>query len=502
MRAIKIGWGKRDITLNEPVSIAGQMHIRVSVGILDPLTVTALVLDGGQEAAIFVSCDLISISDTFVAQVRQKVAAMDASVPVQNILIGATHTHTGYLMGNTPETTPDGVPIYPGVKCVEFCVQRAAEAVCEAWQSRKEGGIAYGYSYAVVGHSRRTVYLNDQYKGAIGGAPNGFGKMYGNTNSDDFSHYEAGADHFLNAMFTVDGEGKLTGMILNVPCPSQTTEYYTKLSADYWHDVRQAVAEEFGSDVFVLPQCAAAGDLSPRPLHYKEAHCRRAALKYGLDYDLNTYGKDHSERIKWSMALRYDIAQQILAAVKDIYSWAMKDIQTDVPVHHVVERVPLSRRPITEEEKLQCEQEIKILEENTPDPDTMTPEEYRVKMSRNQSYIRRRKGVLDKYEAIKTEPTISYEIHVTQVGEIAFASNPFELYMDYMHRMQARSPFVQTFIVQLAGGRGVYLPTQRGNANKGYSASMFCNPIGYQGGQELVEYTLGVLNEMKEKDGK
>ena len=61
---------------------------------------------------------------------------------------------------------------------------------------------------------------------------------------------------------------------------------------------------------------------------------------------------------------------------------------------------------------------------------------------------------------------------------------------------------IALWIVQLSGGRGVYLPTQRGNANIVYSASMFCNPIGYQGGQELVEYTLGVLNEMKEKDGK
>ena len=160
------------------------------------------------------------------------------------------------------------------------------------------------------------------------------------------------------------------------------------------------------------------------------------------------------------------------------------------------------RRPITEEEKLQCEQEIVFLTENAPNPASMSPEEYRVKASRNNSYINRRKGVLERYESIKTQPAIPYEIHVTQVGDIAFASNPFELYMDFMHRMQARSPFVQTFIVQLSGGRGQYLPTQRGNANKGYSASMYCNKIGYEGGQQLVEYTLGVLNEMKEKDGR
>ena len=495
---IKIGWAKRDITLQEPVSIAGQMHMRLSEGVMDPLTVTALVLDGG-EKAIFVSCDLISISDAFVALVREKVQMMDASIPVSNILLGATHTHTAYIMGDTPETTPDGKPVYPGAKVVEFCAERVAEAVCEAWQGRKEGGIAYGYGYAVVGHSRRTVYLQDQYKGEVDGAPNGFGKMYGNTAQPDFSHYEAGADHFLNAMFTVDEKGKLTGMIVNVPCPSQTTENHIMLSADYWHDVRQAIYKEFGEDIFVLPQCAAAGDLSPRTLHYKEAQVRRMDLKYGLRYDLKNM-RDNGEKLKKALGERYDIAERILDGLKDIYSWAMKDIQTDVAVRHVAKRVPLSRREITEEERLQCIREIKYLEENAPKAEDYSAEEYRVLKSRNDSFIRRRKGVLEKYELIKTDPTIDYEIHVTQVGEIAFASNPFELYQDFMHRMQARSPFVQTFIVQLSGGRGVYLPTQRGNANKGYSASMYCNPIGFEGGQELVEYTLGVLNEMKEKD--
>ena len=498
---IKIGWARRDVSTTEPAVIPGQMHIRVSEGIMDPLYVTALVLDGGEDAAIFVSYDTISIKEELVEAVRREVAQRDASVPVNNILIGATHTHTAVNYWGTPEKTPDGKSVYQASEYCKFLVAQFADAICQAWQTRAEGGIAYGYGYAVVGHSRRTVYLKDQYKGEVDGAPNGFGKMYGNTAQDDFSHYEAGGDHFLNVMFTVDAAQKLTGMIINVPCPSQTTEYYTKLSADYWNEIREAVAAEFGPDVFVLSQCAAAGDLTPRMLHYKDAQSRRMALKYGLKYNFKTKHKNINENLNWSMGMRRDIAEQVINGVKDIYSWAMKDIQTEVPVRHVAKRVPLSRRPITEEEKQQCQREIVYLEENAPDPAAMTAEEYRVKMSRNESFIRRRKGVIAKYDQVKTDPTIAYEIHVTQVGEIAFASNPFELYMDFMHRMQARSPFIQTFIVQLSGGSGLYLPTQRGNANKGYSASMYCNPIGYQGGQELVEYTLGVLNEMKEKGG-
>lgn len=34
MESIKIGWAKREISTQEPVSIPGQMYIRVSKGIL------------------------------------------------------------------------------------------------------------------------------------------------------------------------------------------------------------------------------------------------------------------------------------------------------------------------------------------------------------------------------------------------------------------------------------------------------------------------------------
>lgn len=92
-------------------------------------------------------------------------------------------------------------------------------------------------------------------------------------------------------------------------------------------------------------------------------------------------------------------------------------------------------------------------------------------------------------------------VHAVQVGDIAFASNRFELYQDYMHRIQARSPFMQTFVVQLASFEGgTYLPTERGVKNKGYSASLFCNVVGPEGGQDLVEGTLRMLNELKEQE--
>ena len=43
---------------------------------------------------------------------------------------------------------------------------------------------------------------------------------------------------------------------------------------------------------------------------------------------------------------------------------------------------------------------------------------------------------------------------------------------------------------------GTYLCTERGAEGRGYSASMYCNLVSPQGGQELVEETLTALREI------
>ncbi len=497
MSNIKIGWAKRDVSTTEPVNINGQMYLRISEGIHDPILVTALVLDSGEDCVIFCSCDVTGIQDSVVLQVREKVSKANPQIPVEKILLNATHTHSSSATFDTEAKSPDGRDIYPGEKYRDFHTDKITEAVCEAWDNRKPGGIAFGYGYAVVGHSRRVLYLEDQgVANPTAVAPNGHGVMYGNTAKPSFAGYEAGTDAFLNLMFTLDEQEKLTGVVVNVPCPSQLSEHFTKLSADYWNEVRENVAAEFGPEVYVLPQCAAAGDLSPRTLHYKEAQARRMELKYGLPYDPATAFRGNSDAYNKVMGERRDIAERILLGIKDVWSWAKKEVLTDIPVRHSVEQVALTRRMVTDREKQWCQENIEAMASLVPDPAACTPEEYRIAMTNFTAVRNRNLRALEKYEEQKTEPKFTFPIHIIQVGPIAFASNPFELYMDFMHRIQGRSPFIQTFILQLAGGGGQYLPTQRGVENKGYSASIFCNRVGPEGGQELVEYTLEKLNQM------
>ena len=513
MATVKIGWGRRELSMEGPIFIPGQMYMRVSVGIHDPLYATALCLDGGTAhgAVIFCTMDMTSLRNTMddvIARARE----LRPEIPEGSIIIGATHTHSAMQPLRYPSVAADGQPLFPWEKVRAHVVEQTAQAIAEAWDSRRPGAIAYGYGYAVVAHSRRVVYFDDvslRKPNAV--SPNGHGVMYGNTNDSQFSHYEAGADHFLNALYTLDEAGKLTGIVCNVPCPSQLSEHFNQLSADFWCEVREGVEQEFGRDVYLLAQCACAGDLSPRTLHYRGAQARRMHYKYDLGYNIDgyTFAPDVSSKEKIQgvasdneyrkvMAERKDIAERILASLKEIWSWAQKDVQADVVIRHRTDTVPLAKRMITDEEKQWCEQSVEKLANAIPtegDPAKIVYAQtmYNSVKGRNESAVRR-------WNAQKDDPVKPTILHVVQVGEIAFASNPFELYMDFQHRIQARSPFIQTFLIELAGDDGPstsYLATERGAANKGYSASLFDNIVSAEGGQQLVNYTVDVLNELK-----
>jgi len=506
MNELKIGWASRDVTTDKPVNIPGQFHMRISQGIIDPITVTALVIDNGEDSVIFLSADIVVIRCGLLDAVREKVAELDATVPASKILMNATHTHTApttygqdMSWGSASVTVSasavpsSGVEIASAGEYREFFVARTAEAVCEAYAKRAPGGIAYGYGYAVVGHSRRVVYFDDLSKRAGAGdrawrGVNGHAAMYGNTDDPMFSHYEAGADHFINLLYTFDPDGKLTGAIVNVPAPSQNSEGERRLSASYWHDAREAIRAEHG-DIFILPQCAAAGDLSPRILHYKKAQARRLRLKYGTDNPQNV--TEYFER--------KDIAERIACAFDEVLEWAKKDIRTALPLNHVVETVNLSKRLISDEEYAHAKAELEKLEkeEFKTDGDPIKRLDQNSILVAGRGRYRR---VISRYETQEAEPKLPMEMHVVRIGDIAFASNRFELYMDFQHRIQARSPFEQTFIVQLAGtsgeGGGSYLATERGAWGGGYSANMYCNQVSPQGGQDLVEETVKILKSL------
>ncbi|HOK56864.1 MAG TPA: hypothetical protein PLF90_06000 [bacterium] len=227
MGKLFIGWKEVDITPEQPVCLCGQFHARISEGIKDPITATVLILESikekeSSECVIMISCDLVAIPYEFKKVVVEEIKKILSDIDETKIIINATHTHTAPEPGGDIFRGRDrsdlskcygiDLPVMSPNDFIKFASEKIKEGVKIAWENRKEGGIAYGLGFAVVGHNRRISYYD------------GHSQMYGRTDVPDFSHVEGYEDHSINLMATYDKDKNLTGLVVNIACPSQVSE--------------------------------------------------------------------------------------------------------------------------------------------------------------------------------------------------------------------------------------------------------------------------------------
>ncbi|MCQ2437632.1 MAG: hypothetical protein MJ099_04485, partial [Clostridia bacterium] len=86
----------------------------------------------------------------------------------------------------------------------------------------------------------------------------------------------------------------------------------------------------------------------------------------------------------------------------------------------------------------------------------------------------------------QTTKEYAFKCHIIRIGEIAIATNPFELFHEFGMRMKARTCARQLFIVQLANGLGGYLPTELAVKGGSYSSKAASTTCGPEGGTVLV----------------
>ena len=87
-------------------------------------------------------------------------------------------------------------------------------------------------------------------------------------------------------------------------------------------------------------------------------------------------------------------------------------------------------------------------------------------------------------------------MHVLKLGDVAFATNPYELFLNYGNQIRARSLAKQTFLSQLTCGAYGYLPTEKAEAGSHYSAFVGSGTAGHEGGALLVRKTVQEINKM------
>jgi hypothetical protein len=460
---LRIGSSTVSITPDQPVALAGQFGTRISKNVEAPIIASAVAMESVQdgkpaEQAIFISCDLVGIHHSVLAQFRQHLKPLLPDFDVRKVIVSATHTHTAPVTSEIPEETLITYPIpKEGVmqpaEYTAFLVERMSQAAVQAWKSRKPGGVSWTLGFAQIGENRRSVFAD------------GRAQMYAKTSDARFRNLEAGFDSGIETLFFWNAEKQLQAVAINVACPSQEVESRSAINADFWHDAREQLKAKLNlPDLAVLGWCGAAGDQSPHPQYRKDAEARMIKLR--------------------GLTRQQELGRRICNAVVDTLDAAKADIRTDAPFGHTVEDLPLPPRKILEREYEEAKKNIEqysIIEK--PDNRVIT-------------MLALEKGIVKRFEEADKLPPYEMELHVLRLGDIAINTNTFELYLDWGIQMKARSPAQQTFVLQLTNGCGMYLPTALAIEGGSYSGLPHVNKVGPEGGQILVDQTVRAMQNL------
>jgi hypothetical protein len=449
-----IGTATADITPDKPIPLTGFRTVRISKTIHSRCTANVLALearDGDEvvDQAILVSCDLCVIRPGIQEGFRRRVADRLPGFDTGKLLLAATHTHSAPVLLQE-RYQGYGEAMQPK-EYVEFLYDRMADAVEAAWKSRAAGAVAWGLGHAVVGQNRRAVFSD------------GSAAMYGDTSKPEFRRIEGYEDHAVDVLCFYDRQQQLRAAAITLACPAQSVGG-SSLSADFWHDVRRLLAQRHGDQLCVLGFCAPAGDQSPALLFRKKSEERMSRLR----------GLTRTE----------ELGRRIADAFDDVAGVIRGDVRTDVPFVHRVERFDVPGRKVTDAEHARARGLYDQLakKEKLVGPDYWNMNFYKL--------------TIDRYQAQqKADPQYPVEMHVIRLGDVAIATNPFELFIDYGVQIQAQSPAPQTVLIQLASpvDFGYYVPTPRALEGGGYSAIVEQSLVGPEGGQALVERSVQAI---------
>lgn len=474
------GWGHVDISPQGPVYLAGQFHERLSTHIQSPLTATALAIvtmnDGDEilDQTVMVSCDTLAIVEGLQDEVCAALGNNLQDFDPAKLILNATHSHTAPMLSKEPSNvvterllpyldedirrqaafpTSDDKSIVSSGEYRRYFIKQVCSAIQEAWQNLAPCKISEALGRAVIGHNRRVRYSD------------GNSMLYGDTNSVNFERTEGPCDSGVELLYLWDMDDTLTGIVAGVPCPAQVVEGESFVSADYWGELRLELAKNHPQPLQLLPLYGIGGDIAPRDL------VRRGR------------GEPNMRSVEGAQEIARRLCREILY---------QKDHSSEkshcVPLKHVALFLPLPLRRVSKAQYEAAQKEF--------DHTLCRIRAKEVTLEQVIFGLYPHGGVIDRYHHQQRENYYYTPVHVIRLGDVAIATNPFEVFTTFGMQMRARSCAQQLFTVSLACDRGKYLPTKEAQDGGHYSAIVASGLVGHEAGRELVETTVAAINAM------
>ncbi|RKN80850.1 neutral/alkaline non-lysosomal ceramidase N-terminal domain-containing protein [Ulvibacterium marinum] len=396
---LQIGYAEVNYTPRIGLNLVGNYRgdDYASRGIHDSLYGKAMVAKGsnGEKIAIL-SVDICNLPVESIDMMREHVAT-DSDIKSENILIHATHTHSG------PESKLEA----PEAKDY---LQKAANAILDADKNLEPAEL-------LVGRTKENRISHNRRLKAVDGTTHMVWEKF----EPGFIEKALGGKDPEVITVSIQQRGEISSSIVNFGChPTTLTGNNWHYSADYPGYLTESMQKVMGKDFGVLFLNAPNGNIT------------QVDHKVGF---LDTY--QECQRIGYLLGVA-----------------AMEAMKNPEPAsgHGIIkisrEEVPLKKMTITEEQYNWAQKVMKRVEkEGMPElqPDGIPEELYA-------------KWWIDMYD--EQDEIDNLEVMVMQIGDIAIVGLPGEMFNEFGIYIKKNSPYKNTLVVNLANGDYNYFPTE------------------------------------------
>lgn len=448
-KTFKAGASTSVITPKIGTSINGNFQDLISSHVHDDTHARSIVLDDGSTKLAIVVADLCMIGRDILDEAKA-IASRATSIPVKNMMVSATHTHSGGTACGVFQSEPD--PAYQS-----FVTERIADAVIRANGNLQPARIGFGAGSEPSQVFNRRWHMKP---GSIG--PNPFGekdqvRMNPPGGSPDLIGPAGPIDPEVSILYIQSLQGKPIGLLANYSLHYVGGVKSGSVSADYFGMFCNKMKELLGPgdrDYPFVPIMSngTSGDINN--IDFRGAQWKPSGPYAQMERVANI------------------IAEEVHEVVNEMkfYDW--------LPLGVEQEEIKLGVRKASPKE---IDRAKKLLQGT----------EGKVLTDRDQIYAR---------ESIKLQEypdQVPLLITAMKIGDLAIASIPCEVFVEIGLEIKEKSPFKKTFTVSLANGYNGYLPTPKHHELGGYETwRARSSYLETQASPKITSTLFGLMNKL------
>lgn len=434
------GVAETDITPPIGYRVAGYFYERISTGVHDPLKAKVVVLENGTNKAALVFCDLVEMTLPVSVPARKE-ASVKTGIPISNILICATHSHTGPLFNDLRRDVFHAAAIEKyGKDATEpldypkWLAERLVDVIVEANANLHPAQLKVGFAKQEgLAFNRRYFMKNGKVQWNPGFLNPNIDRPAGPT------------DPAVPIVFieSVDaGKSKPIGAITIFAMHADTTGG-TEFSADYPFYLQEELRKTYGPDFISMFGAGTCGNINH--------------LNVSVD----------ASKQKKTPELGATLGKTVLAQVPKLE-------QIEHPSLAVrSEKIVVPLQEVTPEQVTQAQATLKKQEHGKLSVDAFK--------------------IADLGRRGKTWPL---EVQVFRLGsDTAVVGLPSEIFVEFGLAIKKASPFKNTFVISICNDRPNYIPTVEAFAQGAYE--VINSRVAPGTGEKLVEVATKLLKELK-----